>query len=170
MKFSKYALSTLSVATLGFLALGVASTSAFAATPISDTFQVKANVVEACTITAGNTLDFGTYTGVAITKSTTISVTCTKGGTYNIGLNGGSTTNGTDQQRLLAGPGTATLQYNLYTTSSLGSIWGDTAAHNLVPGTGEGSAQTITVWGNLAGSQPLTVGSYSDTITATVNY
>jgi spore coat protein U-like protein len=169
MKFSKIALSTLSAATLGFLALGLASTSASAATTTA-TFTVSAQVANACTISAGNTLDFGPYTGVEIDKSTTISVTCTNGGTYNIGLNGGTTTGGTDLQRKMAGPNTATLLYNLYTASDLATVWGNTSANHWVSGTGTGSAQSITVFGKLPGSQGLTVGSYSDTITATVNY
>jgi spore coat protein U-like protein len=134
------------------------------------TFTVSAHVITACSINAGQTLDFGNYTGAAtpVQKSTTISVNCTNGGTYVIGLDGGI--GGTDSQRLLAGPNSATLKYNLYQDSSYKTVWGNTTSTEPPSRSGTGSAETITVYGQLDGLQPVTVGSYSDTITATITY
>jgi spore coat protein U-like protein len=170
MKSIRIASSTLSAAVLGFLALGLASTSAAGSTPKTDTFTVTANVVDACTITAGGTLAFGSYTGTALPGATSITVTCTNGGTYQIGLNGGTTTGGIDTQRLLAGPNGATLKYNLFTDTTYTTVWGNTSINHWLVGTGTGTTQTITVNGRVDAGQGLTVGNYSDSITATVNY
>jgi spore coat protein U-like protein len=166
MKLTNAIKSAVPVAVLGFLALGLASTSAFALTQTA-AIAVSATVVDSCSISA-NALGFGTYTGAALPASTTITVTCTNLGAYTVGLNGGGT--GTDVARIMTGPGANVLNYNLYTTAGLATIWGNTAAHNWVAGTGTGSAQTLTVFGNVAAAQPLAVGNYSDSVTATVTY
>jgi spore coat protein U-like protein len=153
---------------LGLLTLGLTSTSASAATQTA-TILVTANVVDSCTISA-SALSFGAYSGTALPAQATLTVTCTDLGTYTVGLNGGTTTGGTDQARKLAGPGGNTLNYNLYTTSALTTIWGNTSANHWQSGTGTGSAQTLTVYGNITAGQTLHVGSYTDSVTATITY
>ncbi len=61
------------------------------------------------------------------------------------------------------------LTYNLYTSNTYGTVWG-TAVANLVSGTGNGAAQALTVYGQILSGQFSAPGSYSDTVTATVNY
>jgi spore coat protein U-like protein len=172
MKFSKISLSTLFVAALGFLALGPASTPAGAGTATA-TIAVTANVQSACSITA-NPLAFGTYSGAVLAVSTSVAVTCTNGGPYTVGLNGGTTTGGTDLARKMAGlTGAAvgtTLNYNLFSDAGWITIWGNTAADHWVSGTGTGTAQTLNVYGQMAAGQALTVGTYGETVTATVTY
>jgi len=172
MKFSKTALSTLSAAVVGFLALGIASTPAVAATQTA-TIAVTANVVVACTINA-NPLAFGTYNGAALAVQTTVTVNCTKGGGYTVGLNQGTTTGGLDTARKMTGlTGTAvgtTLNYNLYSNATLTTNWGNTLATGWILGTGTGAVQTLTVYGQMAAGQALTVGTYGDTVTATITY
>lgn len=168
MKLTNAIKSAVPAAVLGVLTLGLISTPAAALTQTA-TIAVSATVVDSCSISA-NSLGFGTYAGAALPASTTITVTCTNLGSYQVGLNGGTTTGGTDVARIMQGPGLNVLNYNLYTTAGLATVWGNTAAHNWVVGTGTGSAQTLTVYGNVTAAQPLAVGSYSDSITATVNY
>jgi spore coat protein U-like protein len=68
------------------------------------------------------------------------------------------------------------LQYNLYTTAALGTVFGDgTAGTATVAGTGAGvaTAVAVTVYGQLpdnATNQAAVPGAYSDTITVTVTY
>ena len=169
MTSTKRVKSVVPTVVLGLLTLGLTSTSASASSTATATIAVTANVVDSCTISA-TALSFGTYSGTALPAQATITVTCTDLGTYTVGLNGGTTTGGTDQARLLAGPSTYTLAYNLYTTSALTTIWGNTSAHNWQSGTGTGSAQTLTVYGNIAAGQTLYVGSYTDSVTATITY
>jgi spore coat protein U-like protein len=70
----------------------------------------------------------------------------------------------------MTGPGGATLSYAMYQDSGHTTNWGNTVGTDTKSGTGNGSAQTLTVYGNLAAGQYPAAGSYSDTITATVTY
>jgi len=139
------------------------------ATTATTSFSVSATVQATCLI-SGNNLGFGTYTGSAIAVSANLSVTCTNGTTYNVGLNPGTATGATVTTRAMTGPGGATLSYGLYQDSGHSTNWGQTVGTDTKAGTGNGSAQTLTVYGNLAAAQYVTPGSYSDTITATITY
>jgi spore coat protein U-like protein len=48
--------------------------------------------------------------------------------------------------------------------------WGNTVGTDTVAGTGNGAAQALTVYGQIAAGLYVTPGSYTDTITATVTY
>jgi len=158
-------------AVFGVLTLGL-STSANAATA-NTTFSVTATVQATCSISATG-LSFGTYTGAVNNVSSTITVTCTNTTPYRVGLDAGLATGATVTTRKMNGSGLAagqTLSYSLSQDSGHTTNWGNT------PGTdtpasvnGNGSAQTSTVYGQIPANQFVTPGSYSDTITATVNY
>jgi spore coat protein U-like protein len=141
------------------------------------TFQVQATVPKLCLFGAG-TLNFGTYTpgsGTAATGTTTLNVNCTKTTTYTVTFNAGSTTGGTVAQRLLAN-GANTLQYNLYTTNTYATIYGDGTggtANVTGAGSGVGTANAVTIYGQLpdnAFNQNAAAGTYTDTITMTITY
>ena len=139
-------------------------------------FTVSASVASNCLVTATN-MAFGAYTGVAqLTSTSGVTVRCTNGLGYTVKLSSGGGSYGT---RLLSDGGSNTLQYNLYTSAANTSIWGDgtTGSTAAVTGTGgglaSGSAVTHTVYGTLPDNgtnQAAPVGSYSDSITATVEY
>ncbi|MGD0890971.1 MAG: spore coat U domain-containing protein [Terracidiphilus sp.] len=166
MKLS-YALG--SAALLGFVALGLTSTSAFATTATTP-FTVSATVQGSCTISATN-LSFGAYTGTAISANSTITVNCTGGTTYNVGLNPGTSTNATVTTRKMTGQYKGgTLAYGLFQNSGFSTNWGQTVGTDTEPGTGINANQTLTVYGNVpAGTAPAADG-YFDTITATITY
>lgn len=155
----------------------VAAGAAQAATKTA-TFNVTANVLANCSVTA-NALNFGDYTPgtVALTGSSTVSVRCTKNTGYSVALNAGTTSGGTIAQRLMKhASATDTLQYNLYTTAALTTVFGDgTGGSGTSNGTGSGmgTASTITVYGSLPDStanQDAAPGAYSDTVTVSVTY
>jgi len=162
------------------LAAGALSAgAAHAATTITTTFPVTATVQATCLATA-SPLGFGTYTPGAgtLTANTPISVQCTKGTAFTVALNGGATTGGSIAQRLMAS-GTNTLEYNLYTASTLSTVFGDGTTGSTVAGTGAGvgigNAQTVTVYGQLP-DNPVNQAAvpsatpYSDLITVSVTY
>ena len=66
--------------------------------------------------------------------------------------------------------GANTVNYSLYTDIARSTVWGNTVGTDTKSGTGNGSAQTLTVYGQLPAGQYPTPGSYSDTITATITY
>jgi spore coat protein U-like protein len=166
-----YAKSAVVAAALVF-ALVLAPVSAKAADPATASFQVTATVASNCSVTA-NPLAFGSYAGVALNVSTTISVSCTNTTPYNVGLSAGSGSGATVTNRLMTNTATGstqTLGYELLSGSYTGTNWGNTAATNYVAGTGSGSAQSLTIYGVVPANQFPTPGSYADSITVSVSY
>src|ERR1035437_60638 len=170
MPYSNTVKSVLSATVLGFLALGLASTSAVAqANPATTTFGVSATVLKDCIVSA-TAMSFGNYTGAVNNVTSTVTVTCTNTTTYTIGLDKGTTTGGSaSNPRLMAGPSGATLAYGLYQNGTWTTNWGNVTG-SWVSGTGNGAAQPLTVYGQIAAGLYVTPGSYTDTITATVTY
>ena len=174
MKFSNAVKTALPAAILGCLTLCFAPTASAAGTGTATTsFGVSATVIATCTVSA-TPLGFGNYTSTTTSNSkSTISVTCTNGTTYDVGLNGGTTTGGTPAARLMAGSGTAagsTLSYNLCSDSeACKTNWGNTS-DSWQTGTGSGLAQSLTVFGQIPANQFVATGSYGDTIGVTVTY
>jgi spore coat protein U-like protein len=131
-------------------------------------FTVTAMISNSCTISAGN-LSFGTYTGAVLNGTSMIVVSCTKNAPYYVGLNAGTATGATVTTRKLTS-GTHTLNYALYSNSGLSTNWGNTVGTDTVTGTGSGTNQPLTVYGQIPANQSLIPGTYSDTITATITY
>lgn len=170
MKFSNPLKTALLSAVVGFVLLGLTSTSAVAQTnPATTTFGVSATVLKDCIVSAA-TLPFGNYTGAVVNASSTVTVTCTSGTTYTVGLNQGLTTGATVTTRQMGITQPAGgLNYSLLTTSYSGANWGNTSG-SWVSGTGNGAAQPLTVYGVLSAAQYVPPGSYTDTIAVTVTY
>lgn len=135
----------------------------------TDTFLVSANVSATCTVSA-NDLTFGDYARIDLPATSTISVTCTNGTEYharmNQGLNGTSVTD----RKMKLTTGADTLNYGLYRDAGHTQNWGETDDVDTTNGTGDGSAQSLTVYGLIPGSQNPSVGTYNDTITVTLSY
>jgi len=129
---------------------------------------VSATVAVNCTVSA-NPLAFGSYTGAVNNVSTTIAVTCSNTQAYTVGLNAGTGSGATVTNRLMTGSGSQTLSYGLYQDSGHATNWGNSSG-TWESGTGNGSAQTLTVYGQIAASQFPTAGSYADSVTVTVTY
>lgn len=138
----------------------------------TNSFTVSATVNDNCVISAAD-LNLGIFDGTndLDTASSTITVRCTAGTDFDVGLNAGLA--GTFANRVLTGPGTDTLVYNLYTNAARTIVWDDST--NRVGGTGNGmaNAASLTVYGKLLASEntgPVEAGDYTDTIVATVEY
>lgn len=153
---------------LAMLALGSPFGQVEAATATT-TFSVTATVTATCLISA-TSLAFGSYTGALATATATVSVTCTNTTPYNVGLDPGTSSGATATARKMTGPSGALLGYGLYQDSAHSIVWGNTVGTNTVTGTGNGSAQALTVYGQVPAGQYVTPGAYTDTITATVTY
>jgi spore coat protein U-like protein len=152
--------------------------AAHAAT-VNGAFGVSATVDPTCYVST-NPLSFGIYHqgGGNVPATTRLSVRCTKGLAFVIALNSGATHGASMAQRLMMS-GAYTLEYNLYTSPALTTVWGDgTGSSATVSGVGNGTtasdAVTETVYGALpdsAANQALPPGgTYTDTITVTVSY
>jgi spore coat protein U-like protein len=137
-------------------------------TATTSNFTLTVTIPPACTISA-NPMSFGSYSGAVVNATATLSVKCTNTTPYNVGLSAGASTGATVTTRKMTGPGGALLNYSLYSNSTRTTNWGNTAG-SWVGGTGDGAAQTLTVYGQVPANQSPTAGSYTDTIIATVNY
>lgn len=136
-------------------------------------FDVTMKIVADCTISATG-IDFGQTRGVlasAVNGSSTINVTCTNTTPYNVGLNAGTGTGSSGTTRYMNGTGanTNTVKFNLYQAQG-STPWGNTQGTDTMAGTGTGSAQTMTVYGEIPAQASPTPDSYKSTITATVYF
>lgn len=156
-------------ATLVAAVLSVAAAGPAAAATATANVGVSATVQATCSVSA-SPLAFGTYNSAQLDGSTNLSVSCTNGTTYTIGLDAGAGTGATTTARELTGPASATLGYTLYSDAGRTSVWGANTGTDTVAGTGNGSAQTISVYGRIPLGQLPTPGAYSDVVTATLTY
>jgi spore coat protein U-like protein len=137
------------------------------------TFQVTATVNSACSVSATD-LAFGVYDPSAADddNTSTITVTCTKGTAYNIGLDAGVAAGATVTSRKMKHDTLADLiNYSLFSDASRIVNWGNTPSTDTVDvGSATGAAEQHTVYGRIATGQYVTAGDYSDTITVTISY
>jgi spore coat protein U-like protein len=123
------------------------------------TVSVTATISANCTI-AASPLQFGSYdplsanNSTALTAATTINVTCTKGSTPSVAIGG----NGTAQMLLNGTDTTNALNYD-YTLTPPATIT-----------LGINSPNAYTLSGSVNGGQDASVGSYSGSLVATVNF
>ena len=137
------------------------------------TFNVTATVAAACTVSATD-LAFGAYVPAAALSddaSSTVTTNCTLTVPYNIGLDAGIGTGATIPLRQMTGSPTADLlTYSLYRDAAHALVWGNTIGTNTVALVGTGLAVPTTVFGRIPALQNVSVGTYTDTITATVTF
>ena len=131
-------------------------------------FSVTATADKSCSISA-TALTFGSYTGALVNSNATLTATCSSTTTYTVGLNAGTATGATVTNRSMTGPGSALLHYSLFSNSTHTTNWGNSSG-SWVSGTGNGSGQALTVYGQIPAGQYPTPGNYTDTIVATVTY
>ena len=163
------------------IALVLVSAPVFAASKNAQ-FQVSATVVANCTISATD-LAFGNYdpvvanntTGADVYGTSTVTVACTKGApNVWIGLDAGANAaSATGTTRAMSAAGGNYLNYDLYTANpnpAPGSVWGNTQATGKSYVAASKAATAISVFGRIPKGQDAAAGSYTDQVTATINY
>jgi len=166
------ALSCLTGAVLFYSATG---SDVAAQTTSTATITVSASIAASCTITTAD-LGFGTYNPSADSTGTaTITATCTNGTPYNINFNDASDGVNTGTYKLYSA-GTSASATSLWLEASFGATSGFT---NLITngntytisGTGNGSAQSKTLYGKiLAGQTGRVSTSFSKIMTLNLVY
>ena len=139
----------------------------------SGTLTVTASVASVCLISNG-TLAFGSYdptSGAALNGSTTVTLTCTLGTPYKIGLDAGAGSGATVSLRKMTGGGN-TLSYRLFRDAGRTLNWGNTPATDTLDATSSAGSltNTITIYGQIPASEAVPTGSYSDSVAITVTY
>ena len=149
-----------------------AATSVAQSVTSTATLAVSASIASSCSIST-TAMSFGAYASGADTSGTaTITATCTNGTGYTILFN--ETPDTTGIYRIYSG-GTTTSTASLYLEASFGATSGYTLAitnaANAISGTGNGSAQTLTLYGKIASGQTTKVsGSFSRNLTLNLVY
>ena len=141
----------------------------------STTFAVNGSVIANCTISAtGISFTYDPVVANATTNATatgTITLACTKGSAPSIaldsGLYAGLASAGPRAMRL--GATTNYLGYDIYQPGTTNTSW-TTAAPYIPSAPTSKAARNFTMNGAAIGGQDVTVGSYTDTVTATVNF
>lgn len=125
--------------------------------------HVKLTVEKSCQISVAD-MDFGSHASDSgdIKVSAEAAVTCTKGTSYNLTSESGRA------YAMKNKDASETVAYNLYGDPSRTSDLSTTA----ITGTGNGSVQTIPIYGKVAADAlaQAPAGDYTDTVTLTVNY
>jgi spore coat protein U-like protein len=145
------------------------SQGAAAQSTATDNIAVSASVSSVCSVDAG-AMAFGEVALSGATDGTSsITVNCTGGGAYTVGL-GNGLHNVVAQRKLQSGSNL--LNYGLFKEVGHTNRWGDTGGE-LVSGTGSAADQVLTVYGQIASGQTLVSGNgtpYTDTILVTLTY
>jgi spore coat protein U-like protein len=157
------------------LSVGAATTFGLSlparAATTSTSFAVTATVLKTCAVTA-NDLAFGNYdtTSVApLDGATTLSVLCSPGTSFQVGLNAG--TSGVSVTARSMANGGSSLNYALYQNAGRTTNWGNTPGTDTPAAATAGvTATSLSVYGRVPAGQNVAQGSYTDTITVTVTY
>jgi len=147
------------------------STHADSATAV---ITVSATVKRNCLITT-TPLAYGAYDPVGanatapLDSTATVVLSCTKGTTAAIGLDAGANADGA--ARRMSNAANGFLQYELYKDTAHSDVWLNAGDGMLQVGAAPSKdPRSFTVYGRIAGAQDVPVGTFSDSVVATVNF
>lgn len=159
------------------LALGLVVLAAPATAATTADVAISATVVSSCSITA-LPVAFGDYDALSATADDatgSVAVSCSVGSNPVIwlgqGLNADTGSSAVAPIRRMVNGGTNYLGYQLFQDSSRTTVWG--ADNSSAPAAAEAvdlDPVTSTIYGRIPINQLSTVGAYSDTVVATVNF
>ena len=164
----------MNIQTIGALTLaafGLMIGSAQAQT-VTNTMPVQITIQDACNVSTVNptTLDFGTQGPLVanVDQTSTITLTCTTGALYDVGLDDGGGNAGIGARRMINGA--EDVGYQLYSNAGRTVVWGESIGTDTVTGTGNGLAQTLTVYGRVPPQTTPPANVYNDSVTVSVTY
>lgn len=186
LRLSKLSNGLILASLLGVGAALVTATPAHAGSAVANpALSVTASITANCTITT-TAVAFGAYDPVVANAATplnatgTVTIACTKGSAPNITLGLGAHASGS-QPNMLNGGNADVMAYNLFQppnntpgtacTFPASQAWGTSGAAIFTPTVPTGkAARTYNICGTVGAGQDISVGSYTDTVVATVNF
>ena len=156
---------------VGAAAVATCFAGAASAATATGTIGESITITATCTVGTSTDVGFGTQGLLNSPVNTTgaLSVQCTNTTPYDVGLDPGGATGATVTTRQMSGGG-ATVNYALYRDSGRTQNWGDTVGTDTLSGTGNGAAQSITVYAKVPTQTTPAPGLYTDTVNVTVTY
>jgi len=142
---------------------------------VTDTaiLPVTIEIVQSCKVSASD-LNFGAYPSDSKTPlqgQTAISLLCGAGVTVEVSLDAGTGAVGnTSRRQMSQDSGTDRMDYDLYQDAARSIHWGDRSGRDTVEVLATGAPQTVPIYGEIPARQRVRDGSYSDTITITVQF
>ncbi len=144
--------------------------------------QIKMEIVNGCTLNnvssgtaAIGTLNFGDIYKLNSQRDANtsagngnIELRCTPGTTATITMNAGLYGSNINNRKMRLNSGTATLTYQLYTSSNRQTIWDDTVGMSIL--FSNDTTQSIPIYGRVPVQTTPQSGAYSDQILVTVTY
>ena len=134
-------------------------------------FQVKANIINDCTIGVGNmAFPNANLLSGALRSQSILSMTCSKSTAYRVSFSSG--TNGASMTaRQMKNTSTPELvTYQLSNTLDGASLGDGTGGTTTISDTGNGALQSRTIYGLVPSQSTPSPGDYKDTVTATVAF
>jgi spore coat protein U-like protein len=123
-----------------------------------------------CTIST-TPVSFGSYNVFdSVAKASTGSVTYWCSWAWTISIYLGKGTAGTNTPNRQMASGANRLSYNLYLDAAHTQTWGDPSPSSFATNFVWFSGATLTVYGLIPPLQDVAIGSYSDSVTATINF
>ena len=114
-----------------------------------------------CSVSATD-IQFGSYSGVTINVTGTITVRCSGNVNYEVGIDAGTGIGATVTNRSMTGPGSVQFGYGLFRDAARSLNWGNTAGIDTVSGIGGGGPKTITIYAQLPINQYAPANLYTD--------
>lgn len=114
-----------------------------------------------------SSIAFGNYFGSVVQVTGTVTVTCTSGQAYNVGLNAGLASGATVTTRSMVNG--SNLGYQMFSNAGRTTNWGNTSGTNWVAGTGNGSAQVYTIYAQIPAGESGALLTYTDSPTASIS-
>lgn len=113
-------------------------------------------------------LAFGTYNGTtAVSSTVTVTVTCSAGNVFRVGLNAGIGSGGSTTTRKMSN-GSNLMSYQLFQNSAHTINWGNNPPTDTINGTGNDQPQVFTAYAMVPAGQFVVPGNYTDAITANI--
>ncbi len=140
----------------------------------TDAVGMTLTVEAECTVEAAP-IDFGSIglISAAVDATADLTVQCTKGSPYQVGLSKGAGVGASTTIRKLTDTLAPTnlANYELYQDSDHNVPWGDTQGTDTVDvAAATGGTETIPIFASVLAGQSVAAGAYADTVTATIWY
>ncbi len=132
------------------------------------------SVQGACTVSTTG-VNFGAYSplgSINMDSTGTITVACTVYSNVQLTIGSSINSGGFNPRKMKQAAGSDLLNYNIYTTSSYTTIWGDgtSGTSTLSQYVRKQSPWNATVYGRIPAAQDVYVGTYGESLVVTINY